>query len=267
MAQLRILADPAFRERQAEFARYIGKLAEESKSRELLISGTRKELEEAIDPSTDDATAHGTPADETAVDMPATPAPAPAGPRWSRRGGPGRRSGPWNLFIRPAWTTALNAGEVKIIPSAAIDFEKHLLSLESGGNNYFMGGQAVLMDEVYWAAGYGDPQTMDPTRAAAISLWAAERRQKIIEWAKASDSENIRGAADRLEQLIPPAPAADTTNQPDPEDLKVTAADRTLFYRRALAAWQFLLAVNDRPALARLKELTDLERTPLPRVK
>jgi hypothetical protein len=34
-----------------------------------------------------------------------------------------------------------------------------------------------------------------------------------------------------------------------------------------LGAWQFLLAVNERPALNRLKELTDLERTPLPRGK
>jgi hypothetical protein len=40
-----------------------------------------------------------------------------------------------------------------------------------------------------------------------------------------------------------------------------------LFYRRVLAAWEFLLAVNDRPALARIRELTELERTPLPLAK
>ena len=46
-----------------------------------------------------------------------------------------------------------------------------------------------------------------------------------------------------------------------------SAAERTLFYRRVLAAWEFLLAVNERPALNRLRELTELERTPLPRPK
>ena len=45
---------------------------------------------------------------------------------------------------------------------------------------------------------------------------------------------------------------------------KETAAERALFYRRVLAAWEFLLAVNERPALTRLRELTELERTPLP---
>jgi hypothetical protein len=43
-----------------------------------------------------------------------------------------------------------------------------------------------------------------------------------------------------------------------------TAAERTLFYRRTLAAWQFLLTLNERPALTRIHELTALERTPLP---
>jgi hypothetical protein len=38
-----------------------------------------------------------------------------------------------------------------------------------------------------------------------------------------------------------------------------------LFYRRVLAAGEFLLAVNERPALARVRELADLERIPLPR--
>jgi hypothetical protein len=43
-----------------------------------------------------------------------------------------------------------------------------------------------------------------------------------------------------------------------------TAAERVLFYRRTLAAWAFLLALDERPALARIAELTALERTPLP---
>jgi len=48
---------------------------------------------------------------------------------------------------------------------------------------------------------------------------------------------------------------------------KATAAERALFYRRVLAAWEFLIAVNEKPALARLRELTELERTPLPLAK
>ena len=43
-----------------------------------------------------------------------------------------------------------------------------------------------------------------------------------------------------------------------------TAAERVLFYRRTLAAWAFLLAVDERPALVRIAELTALERTALP---
>jgi len=38
-------------------------------------------------------------------------------------------------------------------------------------------------------------------------------------------------------------------------------------YRRVLAAWEFLIAVDERPALTRLHELTELERTPLPAPK
>jgi hypothetical protein len=45
---------------------------------------------------------------------------------------------------------------------------------------------------------------------------------------------------------------------------KKVAAERALFYRRVLGAWEFLLALNERPALARARELTELERTPLP---
>jgi hypothetical protein len=46
-----------------------------------------------------------------------------------------------------------------------------------------------------------------------------------------------------------------------------TAVARTLFYRRVLAAWEFLITVNERPALQRLHELIELEHTPLPASK
>jgi hypothetical protein len=159
----------------------------------------------------------------------------------------------------------VEAGQVTNLPHDAVEFEEHVLDLERRGNNYFMGGPESLREEVYWEGGYGDPKTMDPKRAEAVSLWAAERRDQIIAWARAGDSTTLRAAAERLAQLVPQTPSADAMDQADETILKMTAADRTLFYRRVLAAWQFLLAVNDRPALARLKELTELERTPLPR--
>ena len=43
-----------------------------------------------------------------------------------------------------------------------------------------------------------------------------------------------------------------------------TAAERTLFYRRVLAAWEFLLTLEARTALAELQTLLELEQTVLP---
>lgn len=42
------------------------------------------------------------------------------------------------------------------------------------------------------------------------------------------------------------------------------AAERVLFYRRVLAAWAFLDTMKDSDALAKVVQLTQLERTPLP---
>lgn len=44
-----------------------------------------------------------------------------------------------------------------------------------------------------------------------------------------------------------------------------SAAARVLFYRRVLAAWTFLIEVKETPALSRLKELIEIESTPLPK--
>jgi hypothetical protein len=260
------LADAAFSERQAQFDRFIGQLAKRTGNHDLLASGTRAELEDAIDPPEPQSSSMNPGGVST---EPPGPAPMERGPAQGRgrRGGPGGRVRPWSQTIRPAWTAAVQAGQVTNLPPDAVDFEEHVLNLERRGNNYFSGGPESLRDEVYWQGGYGDPKTMDPKRADAVSLWAAERRDQIIAWARASDSTTVRTAAERLAQLVPPAPSADAMDQADQAILKMTAADRTLFYRRVLAAWQFLLAVNDKPALARLKELTDLERTPLPRGK
>lgn len=66
---------------------------------------------------------------------------------------------------------------------------------------------------------------------------------------------SLPGAMDAMDDLKPPKQTLS----------KKVAAERVLFYRRVLAAWEFLLAANERPALARLRELIELERTPHPR--
>jgi hypothetical protein len=121
---------------------------------------------------------------------------------------------------------------------------------------------------VFWQSGYSNPQTLDPAKAEAVALWGAERRTRILAWAKASDDAAVRAAAERLSQRRSRRQqnpdAADPMNM-GPEPLgDDTAAERVLFYRRVLAAWEFLLAMDERPALERLRELTELERTPFP---
>ena len=128
----------------------------------------------------------------------------------------------------------------------------------------------MLDEEIFWHSGYSNPQTLDAAKAEAIAQWGAGRRDKILAWAGTAEDEQLRAAADKLlrnmskrwqrQALAPEAKAGS-----EPIISKKVAAQRTLFSRRVLAAWEFLLALNERPALARLRELTALERTPLPR--
>jgi hypothetical protein len=128
---------------------------------------------------------------------------------------------------------------------------------------------------VYWESGYSNPRTLDRARAEAITLWGAERRGRILEWAKASDDEEVRTAAEQLLRNggqrrggMPGMDGMAGMMPPMKEAIdKETAVERTLFYRRVLAAWGFLIEVNERPALARVRELTELEHTPLPQPK
>jgi hypothetical protein len=239
------VADAAFQERQALFQSFIEKMAAQNDA-EFLLSGTRTELEDAAKQQS-----------MPAMDDPASPSPPTSRTRrlWSRR-------------VRPAWKSFVEANQAAALPAAAAEFEKFLLDQEDHGVDYFFGDGDDLRNNVFWQAGYGNPQTMNPERAEAIALWAQQRNQKILDWAKANGSDSVRNAADRLSQLIAepetdPAPMDKT----DQVQMKATAAERTLFYRRVLAAWEFLLAVNDRPALAKLRELIELERTPLPPAK
>ena len=105
--------------------------------------------------------------------------------------------------------------------------------------------------------------------------WSQERRTKITAWARSSDVEEIREAGEKLAarsgrtnaSATAPSQTTTRTNTAASTSRVVSrriAAERVLFYRRTLAAWEFLLGLNERPALARVRELTELERTPLP---
>jgi hypothetical protein len=238
------VADAAFQERQALFQGFIAKQAAQNDA-EFLLSGTRAQLEDATQPR------------ETMAEMEEKPPPGRAEQRRLRR--------LWARTVRPAWKAAVEANQAGDLPAAAADFEKFLLDQEDRGVDFFFGDDDDLRNDAFWQAGYGDPQTVNPARAEAIALWAEQRNQKILDWAKAGGDESVRKAADRLAQFInapetnPPA----TADEENPQ-MKATAAERTLFYRRVLGAWEFLINVNDRPALEKLRELTELERTPLP---
>lgn len=246
------LTDAAFEERQELFGRYTSRLAQQNPAaRNLLLTGTRRELERAINPPSEEASA-----------------PPRRTTRRARRGGGGfsERHRLWTEVLRPAWKSALEANQITNLPPAVVEFEKYLLMKEDRGRNYFFAGGDPLSEEVFWQSGYSDPQTLNPARAEAVARWGVERRAKILAWAKASEDKEARDAAEKLSQTtrqrhIDPAPVA---NAMMPAISTEIAAERALFYRRVLAAWAFLIAVNERPALARLRELTELERAPLP---
>jgi hypothetical protein len=257
--------DRSFNERQSTFSRLIDRLTEQNwKIKSLLVNGTRKELEEAIDPPRR-STPDSAPRD-------ANNAPDQPRPRGGRRGGAfGESRRLWSDTLRPAWTQAVNSQASGTVPAGALDFEKYLLAEEGKGRDFFFGGgRSRIQEEVFWQSGYSNPATMDAVRAEAVARWGVERRSKILAWAKNSDDAAIRGAAERISQLRPPRPQnADSTANSSVSEViaKDTAAERTLFYRRVLAAWEFLLRANERPALDRIRELTELERTPLPSPK
>jgi hypothetical protein len=94
-----------------------------------------------------------------------------------------------------------------------------------------------------------------------VARWAVERRQRILEWAKASGAGPVRAAAATISQAAERAAGATMEREPE---IDPVAAERVLFYRRGLAAWDFLLATQNRAALAQLNALIELENTPLP---
>jgi hypothetical protein len=257
------VSDPAFRERQALFRSFTEKMAgQDPDTKELLLAGKRRELERVIGES-------GTREPRRPDDL--RPPNNQQTRRQRRGGGPSEETRRlWNEKVRPAWKAAIEAGEVTNLPAGVVEFEKYLLVHEDRGINYFFaGGARSLQEAAFWNSGYSNPETVDPDKAEAVVRWGTQRRAAILAWAKSSDDKEVRNAAEKL----PPPRGRRFGNNPFPSnDLKAsehaidpqTAAARTLFYRRVLGAWEFLLAMNERPALARVRELTELERTPLP---
>ncbi len=258
-----------FRERAAMFRRFTERLGEQNPgAKTLLLTGTRKELEEAIGRGRGRG-----PRSQAAPQSQSQNTTRDQSTGQGRRG-PGGRFGEarklWNDTIRPGWKAAIEADRVTNLPPAVLEFEKYLLAKEAKGKDFLYQDSDSLDVEVFWQSGYSNPQSVDIQKAEAIALWAAERRRKILAWAKTASDESIRTAAEKAAQLRrrpenASAPASGAEPAASPQISKKIAAERTLFYRRVLGAWEFLLAMNEKPALARLRELNDLERTPLPK--
>ena len=247
-------ADLRVREKSAEFEHFTSRLIEQNASlKTLLLSGTRKQLEEAIGP---------------AASRPGAP-----GGRGGRGGGSAETRTAWRDVVRPAWKTAVLAGDVKQLPAAAVGFEKRLLELEDGGRDFMtaQGGGNPMLNEIYWRSGYAFPDKLDRAKAEAVAQWAVERRRIVAEWAKASADAKIRAAGETLgvggarrPVAAAPAPGQGRSNVSTRPLSRKTAAERVLFYRRTLAAWECLVALNERGALEQLQTLIELEHTPLP---
>jgi hypothetical protein len=244
--------DAEVRAKAATYARFTARLTEQNTAAaDLLLTGTRSQLEQAIGPAAGGSGA--------------------AGGRGGRGGGSPEVRTAWRDVVRPVWKAAVTAGQVKTLPAAAVDFEKRLLTLEDGGRDFMTGAGNPMLNETYWRSGYAFPQTLDRTKAEAVAQWAAERRQRIGEWARGSSDEKIRAAAEILvrtggRRAVTPAPttSAVRANVSTRPLSRKTAAERVLFYRRTLAAWACLVALDERDALAQLKTLIEIERTPLP---
>lgn len=247
------------RERVEQFARFTTRLTEQNPAvTELLQQGTRAQLEEAMGP---------------AASRPGTPGAS------NRRGPREDLLQAWNDTLRPAWKTAVLAGEVAELPAEALAFEKRLLAQEDNGRQLmiYRGWQNPLLNEIFWNSGYAFPDTLDVGKAETIARWGAERRGKILAWGEQSADAAVRAAAEKLAGSFgrrppvaapadAPAPVARTNVSTRPLSRK-TAAERALFYRRVLAAWEFLIATDEQPALDALHALIELEHTPLPRAR
>jgi hypothetical protein len=237
--------DPAFATRRAQFERFVTRMTEQNQAAaELLTAGSREDLEKAIGPKRAPGAASG-----------GNPNQAPS-----------EREQLWKEVIRPAWKAAVEAGKVKGLKRDALAFEKVLLGHEERGRNLMFprGWQNPILNDLYWGSGYPFPAKLDEKKARAVTLWGANRRQTIFEWAKKSKDAEVRAAGEKIlptpkdgKKQGPMMPPARTLS-------RKIAAERVLFYRRTLAAWAFLIEMKHETALAQLHELIELESTPIP---
>ncbi len=230
-----------FDSRRAQFVRFIARMGEQNAAAaKLLAQGSRAELEQAVGNSR----------------------PEPSGGEHNH-GAPAERLKLWNDKVRPAWKKAMESHEILGMSREARTFENYLLVQEDKGRNLmFAGGwQNPMLNDLYWQSSYAVPGKLDSKQAEAVTRWGAERGAKIAAWAKSSPDAAVRAAAEKLW----PHRAAGRDNFMPSRTLSLKiAAERTLFYRRVLAAWSFLIAMNDEAALAQLDQLITLENTPLP---
>ncbi len=234
-------ADAAFAARREQFSRFITRLTEQNQGAAAMVTtGTRADLEKAMGPATN---REGRPR------PPAT--------------GPNERAKLWKDVVRPAWKAAVEAKKVKGLKGEALAFEKFLLEQEEKGRDllFARGWQNPILNDIFWRSGYAFPAKIDRKKAEAVSRWGAQRRAKIGEWTRASKDPQVAEAAAKLF----PAPRPGAPTMPPPRTLSAKiAAERTLFYRRTLAAWDFLLATKHAAALEELQQLIALENTPIP---
>lgn len=280
--------DLLFRQRQAQFRRFTERLGEQNtNAAKWLFTGTRKELEDAAglnrrssrgSQSRTNATQSSTNRLSSRLSAPQTNAvPRTNATARVSTNAPTETQKQW-LIIRPAWSDAVEAGRAESVVGAAVEFEKFLLREEAKGWDFFSStSRAALREEAFWRSGYSEPRRLDTNTAQAVMRWSRDRRTKITQWARESEEEPVREAAQKLlaRSSRTNSPSTNVVSRPvvNPGSTNFTprpistriAAERALFYRRTLAAWEFLLAMNERQALAKIRELTELERTPFPR--
>jgi hypothetical protein len=282
-----------FRQRQVQFRRFTERLTEQNPATtKLLLKGTRKELEEAagLAPRTNrsglqsrtnltQSPTNRVSARTSNVSTNTTSRASTNATARASTNAPTETQKQWKI-VRPAWTDEVESGRASQLVGAAVEFEKFLLSEEAKGRDWFSStSRARLREEAFWHAGYSTPRTFDAKTAEAVMRWSTDRRSNITAWARSSPEEEIRAAGEKLTARASPrtntsstltntTTAVVRTNAPAASGRPVSqriAAERVLFYRRTLAAWEFLLGLNERPALAQVRTLTELERTPLPR--
>lgn len=232
--------DLELRERQLQFEQFVQRMTEQAPTaRSLLLTGTRQQLDAAIKGRGERGGGGG---------------------RGSRRTAMAELRKVWTDTLRPAWKAAVLAGKVSGLAGAALEFEQRLLKLEDGGRDLLLargGSSGAMLNEIYWASGYAEPSALNRSKAEAVARWGAERRSRIVAWAKTSARADVRSAGAKI------GPGATLADEPPRALSQRTAAERVLFYRRVLAAWEFLLTLRAEAALSELQTLIELERLPV----